>query len=616
MIKMNTLLYSLLMLLVLAGCDGTKSVIPEPDLQSKRHIHSGDVIGFSDSNNTHVWRGIPYAQAPVGDLRWQAPRPVPAGKSELSALAFSDMCVQSQFPLEPSSDDNGGVMGSEDCLYLNVAAPRFEPTSIPQGEQRLPVMVWIHGGGNTVGSASHYAAFNNLAGREQLITVSINYRLGVFGWLSHPAIRATSDNALDASGNYGTLDAIAALQWVQENISAFGGDPNNVTIFGESAGAFNVFALLQSPVAKGLFHRAIAQSGFPQTFTRARAENYIDDPEPGMDNSASELIVRLLLADGRAKDRAEARALHASMAPEDLLAYLRQQSIEAISEQLIFTPLGLYAGAFIIRDGQVIPDAEAIELFASSDTYNSVPTMLGTTRDEMKTFMMADSEYVDQYFGVLPWVLDPERYHRDAGYVSSMWKYVGADQPARAMIESGNPDVYVYRFDWDEIPGNLFFDMKAYFGAGHALEIPFVMADYENENSVLPMIVIDGSNRKTAVPLGDAMSSYWSAFAYNGDPGKSRDNAKPRWTPYANSTSINNNLIFDSKVDGGIRMQTVSLERSDIIERMREDTEHLSGDDGLCATYRKVFWEKVLFRFFSDREEYLELVEKGCPPIF
>src|SRR5262249_41484462 len=157
--------------------------------------------------------------------------------------------------------------------YLNVYAPRFGESEVPAGSARLPVMLWIHGGGNTVGEAGFYNG-GNLAASERVIVVTVNYRLGPFGWFRNAALRGEGTSEADRSGNFGTLDLVRALEWVQENVAAFGGDPNRVTIFGESAGGVNVFTMLQLPGAHGLFHRAIVESGSLRDSTPDAAEHF------------------------------------------------------------------------------------------------------------------------------------------------------------------------------------------------------------------------------------------------------------------------------------------------------------------------------------------------------
>ncbi|WP_200821344.1 carboxylesterase family protein [Oceanicoccus sp. KOV_DT_Chl] len=229
------------------------------DKSSTRKSGSGTFVGFADIHDTHAWLGIPFAEAPVSDLRWRAPLPVSPSDKPLQALAYQPPCVQYWNPLTGVAGEEGEVVGSEDCLHLNVWAPAFEQEAVPKGDQRLPVMVWIHGGGNTIGTANTYQG-HHLASDQKIIFVALNYRLGVLGWFGHEAIRNTSASPEDASGNYGVLDMIAGLQWVKDNISAFGGDPNNVTIFGESAGGRNVYALLGSPLAGGYSIRPLCRA--------------------------------------------------------------------------------------------------------------------------------------------------------------------------------------------------------------------------------------------------------------------------------------------------------------------------------------------------------------------
>ena len=211
---------------------------------------SGTVQGLPPTAaHIRTFRGIPFAAPPVGKLRWQAPQPVAKWTGSRDATTFGPRCFQA--PIYPDMifrDSN-----SEDCLYLNVWTPAKLAT------EKLPVMVWIYGGGFQAGSASEPRQDGERLAGKGVVDVSLNYRLGVFGFLSHPELTAESKHA--SSGNYAFLDQVAALRWVHENIAAFGGDPGNVTIFGESAGSFSVSALLASPLTKGLVHKAIGESG-------------------------------------------------------------------------------------------------------------------------------------------------------------------------------------------------------------------------------------------------------------------------------------------------------------------------------------------------------------------
>jgi para-nitrobenzyl esterase len=257
----------------LLACSRNRAPAPEPhvaDPSSKRTIASGELVGYADKNGkAQGWLGIPFAAPPTGELRWRAPQKPAAWSGVRESLRFASACPQLANILGDAPDAKpGSVIGSEDCLYLNVYAPRGSAEEA--AKRKLPVMFWIHGGGNTVGHAGGYDG-SELAARYDVVVVTTNYRLGPFGWFRHAALvgDATGD---DASGNWGTLDLIRGLEWVRENAAAFGGDPQNVTIFGESAGGTDVFSLLVSPRAKGLFQRAISESGGSGSSSLEQAE--------------------------------------------------------------------------------------------------------------------------------------------------------------------------------------------------------------------------------------------------------------------------------------------------------------------------------------------------------
>jgi para-nitrobenzyl esterase len=206
---------------------------------------SGGVLAF---------KGVPFAAAPVGALRWRAPQPVAPWTGVRSATEISKDCLQGPIPGDPGL----GTDLSEDCLYLNVWRPA-QAAPKKQGAKKLPVMVWIYGGGLVNGGTQPAIYQGDNFARDGVVFVSVNYRLGRFGFFAHPAL--TAEHPGEPKGNYAFLDQIAALRWVQKNIAAFGGDPGNVTVFGESAGGFSVHVLLATPLAKGLFQRGIVESG-------------------------------------------------------------------------------------------------------------------------------------------------------------------------------------------------------------------------------------------------------------------------------------------------------------------------------------------------------------------
>ncbi|MEB4675628.1 carboxylesterase/lipase family protein [Enterobacteriaceae bacterium G50] len=213
-------------------------------------IRQGTLLGLVDEN-IHLWRGIPFAQPPIGPLSWRAPRPVQPWSGVRQADTFSASCWQN---IDYCRELGGGDPGrfSEDCLYLNVWSPAVR--SVP-----LPVMVWLHGGGFTIGAGGLPPYDGKALAQRNVVVVTVNYRLGHLGFFAHPALDGEDDEPLN---NFALLDQIAALRWVQENIAAFGGDSNNVTLFGESAGARSVLSLMASPRAAGLFHKAVIQSGY------------------------------------------------------------------------------------------------------------------------------------------------------------------------------------------------------------------------------------------------------------------------------------------------------------------------------------------------------------------
>ena len=232
---------------VASGADARKDDAPV-------RIESGQVSGqrVGDDGGVRVYKGIPFAAPPVGKLRWQPPQPPAAWDGVRACNAFGSICPQAPYP-PGSVYAQAPQPQSEDCLYLNLWTAAARP------DEKRPVMVWIHGGALTRGSSSIPAYDGTALARKGVVLVTINYRLGPFGYFAHPALSKESPHG--ASGNYGVLDQIAALQWVKSNIAAFGGDPERVTIFGESAGSWSVCALLATPQAKGLFQRAIGESG-------------------------------------------------------------------------------------------------------------------------------------------------------------------------------------------------------------------------------------------------------------------------------------------------------------------------------------------------------------------
>ncbi len=583
---------------------------PEPlvrDESSLRQTPSGPVVGYADQYNTQAWLGIPYAQAPVGELRWKAPRPGIAWSETREALKEGSPCIQYWGDGSGiAGGSEGQVVGSEDCLSLNIWAPAMTPDALPNATERMPVMVWLHGGGNTSGTANVYRA-HHLAGSQNVIVVGVNHRLGLMGWFSHSALRKTSENASDASGNYGLLDIIAALKWVQTNIASFGGDPSNVTIFGESAGGRNVYALVASPLANGLFHKAIVQSGSVLTIDQTWAENFTDESPRGAPNSAGDMLLKWLQKDGLAMSVADAKNHLRNMEDKALMDYLRNKTPEELLS--IFTPggFGMYSLPTNIQDGYVLPKQSTLELFRSGQGYNKVPLMAGTNRDEHKVFQAYDPRYIDKRLGVLPRIKDLEFYNRMAAYYSDQWKVLSVDEPARALAQSSTAPVYTYRFDWDESPATWAADFESLIGAGHAMEISFVFGDFEGGLS-FPFLLTD-ENLPGREYISRAMMGYWGSFARTGDPAQGGNADMPQWKPW--QRELEQQMVFDTEADGGVRMSVEPLTVDGLKARLASDQSFDKAEDQ-CRLFGELFLTSFQSRDYWDAKEYEALADEKC----
>jgi para-nitrobenzyl esterase len=563
---------------LLAACGFGDVDAPErhSDPATNRHTALGDVVGHVGSASSHAWHGIPFAEPPVGALRWRAPRAAKPWAGVREALADPFGCAQPAPPIgDPENPD--GSNGNEDCLYLNVFAPAFAADAVPQGEARLPVMVWIHGGGNSIGDARFYDG-GYLAAEQGVIVVAVQYRMGPFGWLRHPALRADAGaSAEDQSGNFGTLDLVESLRWVKANIAAFGGDPARVTVFGESAGGRNTFTLLQSPLAKGLFQRAISESGGMRFDPLSVAENLTSDPEPGHVNSSNELLLRLLEKHRAAKDRAAALALAGSLPPAETATFLRERTPgEILAAYTDPQGMGMLNFPQIFADGTVMP-ADAPEQHFLAGRYNQVPVIAGTNRDENKLFMAFSPEYTRLWFRVLPTVRDELRYDRDASYQALAWKLNGADDPVRWMRAVQGPSAFAYRFDWDELDSFLWVDWSRVLGAAHAIEIPFVFGNFE-----IPLLrsLFAEDDLASRQQLSRAMMSYWAEFAANGAPGRGSKGELPLWKAWEESTPESDRfLVLDSEAGGGIRMSADFITSARLVELVVGDTRFASADE-------------------------------------
>lgn len=563
------------------ACGRPAEPLPVADPATRRSPPAGDVVGFTGGYGSHVWLGLPFAAPPVGERRWRAPAAAPRWDGERAALEHGAPCPQYASVYAGLPRGSEGVIGDEDCLVLDVWAPAMEPAAAAAA--RLPVMVWFHGGGHSIGGTAFYDG-GNLARTGQVVVVAAQYRLGPLGWLRHEALRATATTPEDRSGNFGTLDTIRALEWVRDNAAAFGGDPGNVTIFGESAGGTNVLALLLAPSGAGLFHRAILESPGMDTVVAGYAERFHDDTPPGHPHSANEAIVQMMVSEGLAPDGAEARAKLSAMPAAELAAWLRSRTPAQLLAGYTEHSEGMLWFPSVFRDGHVIPDAEPLALLAAG-RYHHVPTLLGTNRDENKLFMAFDPELARWRFGLFPQPRDPGRYAAQADASARAWKARAVDEPARRMRAVQGPTVYGYRFDWDEEPSlPWLYDGPAMLGASHGFEIPFVFGHWDlgPESSRL----FTRWNREGREALSAAMLSYWAQFAATGAPGRGRNGELPEWQPWdASSPEAPKYAVLDTPAGGGVRMasETWTLER--VVAELLADP-RVQDDRTRCAVLR------------------------------
>lgn len=570
-----------------------------PSAASIRAVTQGELIGYDTRHNSHAWLGIPYASPPVGELRWKSPREASPWEGRRDGLSYGDQCPQ--LPAIPGSDEGRGYVGSEDCLTLNVWAPAFDSNDVPAGSDALPVMFWIHGGGNTIGSGgSNLTQIYDgslMAARKNVVVVTVNYRLGPMGWFYHESIRDTSDTREDASGNYGTLDLIAALKWVQDDIAAFGGDPENVTIFGESAGGYNVLSLMASPLAEGLFHKAIVQSGALEIETRENAEMPHTNPHGDEVMASRTMIADWLVQAGRADERNAAMDLQDTMSSQELAAWIRTLRPGELFGIFDGSFAGMIRMPLLIGDGHVLPALSPTEIFSDPSRYADVPLMIGTNREETALFMAFDPDYVEPLQGIPSRILNPTAYSRDVKYSTQLWRVRGADDIAQAMSLVSGDSVFVYRFDADDWRSLGPFDFKEVFGAAHAFELFFVFGYFPNPIKIL----IPDSNFEEVMALSNAMMSYWVQFARTGRPGAGTDGGQTEWVAWI-TDAPGNFIVLDTALDGGVRMEREILTEDSV--RAAFLAENFGSPDEKCQSYRSVF-----FSWGFDQEEYQSL---GC----
>ncbi|NBO64003.1 MAG: carboxylesterase family protein [Acidobacteria bacterium] len=447
----------------------------------------GQIVGLVQ-DGVRIYRGVPYAAAPVGLNRWRPPQLVAAWTGVRKATEYCADCPQSPYPVL-SVFYSKPRLQSEDCLGLNIWTAAGK-------RDRLPVMVWIHGGSLTRGSGAGETYDGSNFAKRGVVLVTINYRLGPLGYLAHPALSAESPDRV--SGNYGLLDQVAALQWVQRNIAEFGGDPKRVTIFGESAGSWSVNALVASPLAKGLFHRAIGQSG-------------------GWFGAG----VRLSEAEKGGERFAQA-------AGTSTIAALRELPAEKIVDLATTHPEGRKFRTIVNVDGWALP-AEIRQIFATGQ-HNRVPVIVGSNANEMTSLVAPNT---------IPRTREALRSQASRVYgellpeFESVYRVESDDDAPRAYLDSTRDSVFTWQMrSWARMnvaAGSTawlyWFSHKppipnsSFFGAFHAGEIPYVFNNFSSRMKV------DSGD----LELATKMMGYWINFAKSADPNGA---GLPRWDRY------------------------------------------------------------------------------------
>ena len=489
---------------------------------------SGDVSGLN-KNRVILWEDIPYAQPPVGDLRWKAPRSITIPKN--IKPIDNNFCVQRPSSLG-GADGDGDYVGNEDCLYLDIFAPKKVDS------EKLPVMFWIHGGGNTSGLKDLYD-FSKMVRKHNVIIVRINYRLGPFGWFYHPAIQGFQAGD-DKTSNFGTLDIIAALKWVQKNIDLFNGDKENITIFGESAGGHNVLSLIGSKKAEGLFHKAISMSGYTTSITPDDAYRQ-QIRSSTSDFSSWEVVNKIIFEQDFIRKQNE-------MSNEEIRNILKDLSTDDFFKHYVdrktYQELPLTTS-----DGIVISKNGLKNSLSNKDHVNIVPTIAGSNLDEVKLWLSTAEYFIDVDYSLigsiigLPKVIlkDNDAFEAFNHYRSMAWKIRGGDDPLNSLLRAGNKELYAYRFDWDDHRRLFVADFKNLIGAAHATEIPLLSGSYDLVGGY-PLSDLIYPSGISKLYTSRNMMRFWTNFAKNGVPGKSTNGKE--WTTYNNKRNF---IIIDKK---------------------------------------------------------------------
>lgn len=543
---------------LLSACGGSDDDMPPPSPPpaTQRTTTYGVVDGtdHTATTGTYAWLGVPYAQPPVGARRWAPPAEPAAWSGVRTTRAFGHGCAQGGRYFSPAPggapyglavrEGFGHPVGEEDCLTLNIWRPADART-------QLPVIVFIHGGSNISGySADPVYDGQALAKQAGAVVVTLNYRLGILGWLDLPQLK--TGDAQGDSGNFALLDQLQALKFVKANIAAFGGDAGNVTVMGQSAGAVNVWALVMSPLSAGLMHKAAPLSGGVSQSSRTTAQNY-----------SRALLNAIVIADGHATDATTAQAWLATQTDAQVAAWLRGLSSDTLLTVMLANPqLGNSPAA--IEDGTVLPVNSIAALAAGQ--HAQIPLLVGNTRDEGTLFAnlfgtvtgsgipgfklndydrfglqfnfnpdapgaLAEADLINAAY--LPVTATPFGWNALSAYATNAI-FVGPVVPQlNSLSAQQRARTWYYRFDWDEEPA----PFNTVYGATHAMDIPFL---FSNFGTNVFSFAYGSANRSGREALSDAMVQSLAAFARTGNPNHA--GLGVTWAPWPAK------LVFDASL--------------------------------------------------------------------
>ena len=520
--RMTALLLRSLAVLAAMGAGTAASSQTPPPVQAPPvvRVESGELQGVVD-DGVASFKGIPFATPPAGDLRWRPPQPAAKWTGVRQAADFGSDCMQGRFGPPPAAGAPTSPAPSEDCLFLNVWRPASAVSAA-----KLPVMVWIHGGGFVGGSGSFPMTSGVQFAKHGVVLVSLNYRLGRFGFFAFPAL--SHERPEETKGNYAYMDQIAALRWVKRNIAAFGGDPNNVTIFGFSAGGVSVHSLLASPLARGLFHKAIAESAGSRDSVLTARPMREDGVDPNYPVSAETIGITFARSMGiEGTDQAALGSLRALSAEQVLRGAPAPAGANAPSVET--TP---------ILDGKLV--TETAETAYKARRQPRVPLLLGSNsadtagnRIKATTKEQLFARY-GQSSAQAKAAYDPDGSTDLAALVARANDDFGQAEPARfaasAFAANGSP-VYVYRFSY--VQAAMREQLRA--GAPHGGEIGYVFGTL----TARPGTTLSPED----LAVARLAQSYWVNFARTGDPNGAGLPTWPRYDPAKD-------LIFDFRPDG------------------------------------------------------------------